>query len=408
MTLKGSKIKVSNKRNTILYYICQAGYGCVNLIALGTIFQTFMLECGISEANVSVCVSVIQVVQTVSMLSLAKFAENVKNIFLSVAISLFAHTLPLGAMLFISVNNGVSVGFKYILLFATGLILSLFMGIYNILSYKQPYHIMKISEFGKHTALAGVISGILCALVSALISFALNCYEYFDTMTVVCVLGIILAMVSGFANFGFIPIEVKENKKTAQKIDIFRYKPFYQLLMPNIFRGISMGIFNLTAVIGYHCNILDKANAALIVTLSQIAAIVSCFTYVYFASRRKSGFICLTSSLLILLFLPLMTISKSSLMFALFYFLAFFFINYISNAVPVIVAENIDYECIGQYTAWRMALYTGGIAIGGALVPILLNFVGGTLTLLICAILMLPCGIGYYLFERQCRKKAKT
>lgn len=366
-----------------------------------------MLECGISEANVSVCVSVIQVVQTLTMLLMSKSAENVKNIFLAVAICLFAQVLPLGAMLFISISTGVSIGFKYTLLFITSLILSFFMGLYNILSYKQPYHIMKISEFGKHTALAGVISGVLCAVVSAVISLALNRAPYFGTMTVVSVIGIVLAIVSGSINFGYIPIEVTRNKKGIKKINIFRYKPFYQLLIPNIFRGISMGIFNLTAVIGYHCGILNKATAALLVTLSQIAAILSCLSYVYFASRRKSGFICLVSSVIILIFLPLMTISKSSLMFVVFYFLAFFFINYISNAVPVIVAENIDYNCIGQYTAWRMALYTGGIAIGGALLPILLNFVGGTLTLLICGILMLPCGIGYYLFERLCRKKVK-
>ncbi len=398
---------MSNKRNNFLYYIGQSAYSCVSLIAMGTIFQTFMLESGISEANVSVCVSAIQVAQTVAMLLMSKPAENVKNIFLSIAICLFAQVLPLGAMLFICINTGLSVGFKYVLLFATGLILSVFMGIYSILSYKQPYHIMKISEFGKHTALAGVISGILCAVVSAVISLVLNRFEYFGTMTVVCILGIVLAVVSGGSNFGFVPIEVKENKKTAQKINILRYKPFYQLLIPNIFRGVSMGIFNLTAVIGYHCDILDKATAALLVTLSQIAAIISCLSYVYFASKRKSGIICLISSVVIVIFLPLMTISKSSLMFAVFYFLGFFFINCITHAVPVIVAENIDYNCIGQYTAWRMSLYTGGVAIGGALVPIMLKSVGGTLTLLICGIIMLPCGIGYYLFERQCRKKAK-
>lgn len=397
---------MSNKRNNILYYIGQSAYGCVSLIAMGTIFQTFMLECGISEANVSVCVSVIQVAQTVSMLLMAKFAENIKNIFLSLAICLFAQVLPLGAMLFICINTGLSVGFKYVLLFATGLILSLFMGVYSILSYKQPYHIMKITEFGKHTALAGVVSGVLCTVVSAVISFALKRFEYFGTMTTVCIFGIVLAIVSGASNFGFVPLEAKENKKNTQKINILRYKPFYQLLIPNIFRGVSMGIFNLTAVIGYHCRILDMATATLLVTLSQIAAIISCLSYAYFAFKRKNGIICLISSGIMVIFLPLMTISKSSLMFVVFYFLGFFFINHISNAVPVIVAENVDYNCIGQYTAWRMALFTGGVAIGGALVPLLLKFVGGTFTLLICGIIMLPCGIGYYLFERQCRKEA--
>ena len=84
----------------------------------------------------------------------------------------------------------------------------------------------------------------------------------------------------------------------------------------------------------------------------------------------------------------------------------FFFNNYISYGVPVIVAENIDYNCLGQYTAWRMALFTGGVAIGGVLVPILLELIGGSGTLLVSGLAMLPCGVGYYLFDRQCKKKA--
>ncbi|MBQ4120133.1 MAG: hypothetical protein IJD45_07075 [Clostridia bacterium] len=397
---------MSNIRNIVLYYIGQAAYGCVSIMAMGTIFQSFMIECGISEAKVSICVSVIQIVQTLTMLLMSKFAENIKKIFLSVAICLFAQVLPLGAMLFICINDGVSIGIKYVLLFATGLILSFFVGIYSVLSYKQPYHIMKITDYGKVTALAGVISGVLCTLVSAVISFALNGSPYFSTMISVCVFGILLAVVSGAVNFGYVKLDVNQSQKSTKKINIFRYKPFYKLLIPNISRGISMGIFNLTAVIGYHCGILDTATAALLVTISQIAAIISCLTYAYFASRRKNGIICLVSSVVLVMVLPLMTIGQSSLMFKLFYFFGFFFINHITNAVPVIVAENVDYNCIGQYTAWRMALFTGGIAIGGALVPLLLKFVGGTLTLLICGIIMLPCGIGYYSFERQCRKEA--
>lgn len=91
--------------------------------------------------------------------------------------------------------------------------------------------------------------------------------------------------------------------------------------------------------------------------------------------------------------------------FIIFYFISFLFVNYINLAVPVAVAEYIDYNCLGQYTAWRMALFTLGVSLGGLVVPILLNSVGGFVTLLICGITMLPCGIGYYIFEKNRRKK---
>jgi len=74
---------------------------------------------------------------------------------------------------------------------------------------------------------------------------------------------------------------------------------------------------------------------------------------------------------------------------------------YISYAAPVIIAEKIDYGCLGQYSAWRMGLTTLGTSLGSALVPILLEWVGAGGVLLFGGISMLPFGIGYYLFEKR-------
>lgn len=394
-------------KNYNLYYIQSASYSCVNLIAVGTIFQTFMLECGIDEAKVSLCVSIIQLVQTAAMLLLSRFAENIKNVLKAVAVCLFAQLIPLAAMLFICLFNDVSVNLKYILLFGTSLVLSVFMGVYNILAYKQPHHIMKITEYGKVSGQSGVIAGILGALVTTAIAFALKSFSYFGTMTVVCVVGLVLALLSGFVNFIYTPYSPADKNKNAEKINIFRYKPFYQLLAPNFLRGVSTGIFNLIAVIGYHSEILDKSTAAILATLSQIATLASCQTYAFIANKRKSGLICLISSVVMVITLPLMPLSGSSMRFVALYFVAFFFNNYIAYGVPVIVAENIDYNCLGQYTAWRMALYTAGVSLGGILVPVLLEAFGGSGTLLVSGIAMLPCGIGYYIFDRQCKKNHK-
>lgn len=394
-------------KNYTLYYLQTAAYSCVNLIAVGTIFQTFMLECGIDEAKVSLCVSIIQLVQTASMLLLSRFAENIKNVLKAVAVCLFAQVIPLIAMFSICLFSGVSVDLKYILLFGTGLILSVFMGVYNILAYKQPHHIMKITEYGKVSGQSGVIAGILGALVTTAIAFAVKSFSYFGTMMVVSIVGIVLALVSGFVNYVYTPFNPSNKNKNAEKINIFRYKPFYQLLVPNFLRGVSTGIFNLIAVIGYHSEILDKSTAAVLATLSQVATLVGCQTYAFIAAKRKSGLICLVSSLVMLIVLPLMPLSGSSIGFVTLYFIAFFFNNYIAYGVPVIVAENIDYNCLGQYTAWRMALYTAGVSIGGILVPVLLGAFGGAGTLLVSGITMLPCGIGYYIFDRQCKKNHK-
>ncbi len=395
---------MKNTKNYILYYFQTASYSFVNMIAVGTIFQTFMLECGISKPNVSFCVSTVQIIQTLTTILVSKFAENIKNVLRAVGVCLAAQSIPVLTMLFICLCSGISLDIKYILLFSTNVILGLFMGLYSILAYKQPYHIMKITEYGRVSGQSGVIAGVIGALATAVIAFALEKYSYFATMTVVLIFALIMAVGSGAVNLFYTPFDPYSKNKTAEKINIFRYKPFYQLLLPNLLRGVSTGIFNLIAVIGYDCKILDKATSAILVTLAQIATLVGCQTYSFIAARRKSGIICLISSVVMLLALPLMTAGGSVKAFIGLYFVAFFFVNYINHAVPVIVAENIDYNCLGQYTAWRMALHTAGVSIGGALVPILLDALGGTGTLLISGITMLPCGVGYYIFDRQNRK----
>lgn len=93
--------------------------------------------------------------------------------------------------------------------------------------------------------------------------------------------------------------------------------------------------------------------------------------------------------------------------FYILYFVIFLFVNYISISIPVLVAEKIDYNCLGQYTAWRMALFTFGIGAGGVVVPLLLKYVGAIGTLVVCGIAVLPCGIGYYMFERQSKIQEK-
>ena len=73
----------------------------------------------------------------------------------------------------------------------------------------------------------------------------------------------------------------------------------------------------------------------------------------------------------------------------------------VAYGVPVLVANRIDYRCLGQYTAWRMGLFTLGVALGGACVPALLQWIGPTGTLIVCGVTLLPCGIGYYRFEKD-------
>lgn len=295
-----------NKKNLILFYLQSVAYSAINLIAVGTIFQTFLLECGIDEAKVSFCVTAFQVIQTLTMLLISKAAENIKCVLQGVGISYLAYSILIVTMLFICFKTDLSVNTKYVILFIAGAVVSLFIGLINILSYKMPHHIMDIKDYGRATGQSGVISGVLGIAITSLMALALNRFDFFKTMLVVCVFGITLSCIAGWISFVYTPLDTNQKTYKCESINIFRYKPFYQLLGPNLMRGFSTGIFNLVAVIGYYSKVLDGASAALLITVSQIATLLGSQSYSFFAKKLKNGFLCLISSVVVFVSTPLM------------------------------------------------------------------------------------------------------
>ena len=154
------------------------------------------------------------------------------------------------------------------------------------------------------------------------------------------------------------------------------------------------------AVIGYSCDVLDSTGAGILVTLAQFATLTGCFMYSMLDGKLKDGTLTMLSGIAFCLLLPFMLLGNSQKVFLTVYFLVYLFYNFVNYAVPVLVARNIDYACIGQYSAWRMALHTVGTAIGSAMVPMLLKQVGGVGSLIVCGVLLLICGVCYYRFER--------
>lgn len=357
-----------------------------------------MLECGISNGNVATYVSVLQISQTALMLALSGVIEKIKNVLRASLFALLSFVIVFAAMLLVCFNPSFSPDVKYIILFAGGFAVNVALGFYNILSYKIPHHIMSIKDYGWITGISGIFSCVIGAAFSYLLGYFTKKYPYFSAMSAFVIFGIIITLSLTVIFKNFKRLTPSQSKKSEGSVNIFRYKPFYQLLAPNVLRGVSFGIYNLIAVIGFDAGIIDSAGAAILVSVSQIASIISYQIYIPFATHSKNGILCLVSCICFAVSLPFMM--SGTLAFYVFYFISFLFVNFINVTIPTIVAQHIEYRCLGQYTAWRMGLYTLGIAVGSGLVPFLLRF-GGVVTLAICGVAMIPCGLGYFIFEKK-------
>jgi len=389
------------RKNHFLYCAQYTIYSFMYLVVAGTIFQTFMLECGIDEAKASFSISVFQIVQTATMFLLSGVLEKVKNVLVGVSIYMLSYLIPFSAMTFISFGFCTSVDAGYVILFICGTLIGLFHGCYTAMFYKMPHLIMDMKDYGKVSGQSGAMAGVFGIVMSAAVSFLISRFEYFSAMIPILIVCSAFALVAAFIGFSFTRVDAAEKFSATEKINLFKYKPFYILMVPNLGRGVSTGVINLIAIIGYHENIIDSTTAAVMVTVSQIATFVGCQSFSAIASKHKNGLLCLFSSIGLVVFMPMMIIGKNHVVFLVFYFIAFVLNMYISYAAPVIIAEKIDYGCLGQYSAWRMGLTTLGTSLGSALVPILLEWVGAGGVLLFGGISMLPFGIGYYLFEKR-------
>ena len=389
------------EKNHILFYTYSALYNCAFLIISGSVLQTFMMECGISDTKVSFYVSFVQILQTAIMFISSKRVENTKNIFVSVALCIILQIPLFAVVLYISVTRSVAPDTAFILIMVASFILSIAQGIKNVAIYKLPHHIIDMKDYGKIMGNSGVIIGVLGVVFTGLLTFVMKRLEYFSVMAVFSAIGISFYLVSGWITMNYHKREPEFLGDVTEKINIFKYRPFYILLIPNLLRGFSAGVFGLAAVVGFSEKVLDSVGAALIVTLSQIATIAGCEAYSLFFSRNRNGIITLISSVAFAIILPFSFSGSSKTIFIVVYIIAYVFYNFVNYAVPVIVARNIDYRCLGQYTAWRMGLHTLGTALGSATVPLFLNLFGGTGTMIVCGITLLPCGICYYLFEKK-------
>jgi MFS family permease len=370
----------------------------------GTLLQTFLIEKGFSEENVTVLLSVLQVIQILTIFIFSSIADKFKRYKKATAFSVFA-SLPLSVFLLILSFSAES-GSSSIPFLIFGAFYNIFLGIYNIFSYKLPYTIIDMERYGIITSLVGVVGGGLSFGASVLISYLQTVFTFFAVMRVIYVLTLIfiigMAVVTLIFDENIPPLELEEEKK---KINILKYKPFLILIIPNVFRGFCTGIAGMAATIGYFIGVLDSTSASVLLAVTNISAIASSFLYSFLTRKIREKHMLLTASIMVFVFMSLMTVIKGTASFVTFFGLAYFFVYIVSLSVPVSITRTIKYDVIGQYTGGRILLHTLGSSLAGFLCIPMIKLFGAELTMIISGGLQLVSGIVYYVFLNDYEKQ---
>lgn len=403
------------KRNLTINYLINALYNVVSIVITGGIIQSFLLENGVDAQRVSVFVSVMQMAEVGAMVILAPFFERVENLFKLGSI-FYLFILPLSvAMTVVSLFRGFSVDTRYGIMMVTGFITYMAIGLAGMNGYKLPYKIFDLNDYGRICAVAGMITGVISIVSGAILTRALEAGDYHHVMaavSILCTLTILFCSVM-WLKFREVDVNASLMHNTGRKIRLLSYRPFTLLILPNIFRGLGTGAFNIFTAVGYHLGIIDSVTAGIMVTAGNVAMFITYFVYRKLAIKRIDPELIFVSGTALCILMPLAFAGGNVKVFLIVYAAAFFFKVMLEMLCPVAIIPVVDYEIMSQYTAWRVALCLLGIAVAGVITIPLIDRFGVIPTMIGYGLLLFAsgwiyCAVIKKLLKEKAAEKEKT
>ncbi len=306
-------------------YICTSIWNILFMMLSGSVLQTFLLEKRLSEQKTNIYFSFIQIIQIVTIIIFSAFTDKIKNPIKAMS-RIHLIELPfIVLLLFISLGDNQIKSSAILPLILTTLLFNIAYGIYNVISYKLPYLIFDMKEYGKILSFSGVLVGVFCFSSSVLLSFSQQKFGYLKVMRIVFVAAILLfvCFITVFCSYKQINTEaIKKAQKS--KFNFLTDKSFSTLIIPNILRGFCAGIIGMAVTMGYYLKCIDSSSASVIVILTNASTILGCAIYSVISNRINDKKLILISSIAVFIFMPLMLISKNTLCFLIFYAIAYF------------------------------------------------------------------------------------
>ena len=351
----------TERRNFSLYAVREGAYTAAMPFINGTLVQLFLAHKGVASERIGLFNTVLYIVNIGFTILLSNLAEKKPNALLRCnRLLLIQAALYLGFFTaFLPVQPGGDRLFLIVLAAA-----SIQMALYSckyIYEYKLLYQIIDINRYGALASFTGVVIGLMgagcgwvCAriiekgsgdtpyLLGMLLTEALLIAAYLSAKN--------LAVVNhAFDGARKAPVSAGET------VRMLRSPVFRKFVIPNILRGVTIGITNSIALIALGMG-YSEGVAARLTVMSSLGYITGSVFYHFFERKVKPVTMGLIGSVL-LCAMAFMPHSSGTALQALF-LIAFFGRILVDYSVPVMVFGMIDPEISGAYNAWRNVLFS--------------------------------------------------
>ena len=391
--------------NVKKYCIYTTIYNVGFTFCTGANMQTFLIQAGFSAEQVYVLNSLMQIMQVAMMLVLTFLSGRIKGVKTVTSISYLSLSLLTGVFLLGAINPELIKRGYVIAVFIVAGISYVGVGLYTILSYCLPYYTIDMKDYGKVTGISTAIAGGVSFLMSLAYSLLLSKFSYMKTTAAFFVIAIVCFIITSIvcASMRVKNAETnKEDRKRNDIISVFKNKNTYILLLPNFTRGLSIGIFNVIATIAISTSILNETTSSYVNVILQIATFAGNVFFAFAYKKFSSKNLLMIATLGLCVSFPL-SLELGIVGFFCCFTIASFFRFVIDTAIPIVITEIIPEEQIGPYTSIRLLVFTGAQAVATLLITPLNTAIGYTGVLIFATVMMLACGVTYYIVARKCK-----
>lgn len=393
--------------NYIKFWLRNALYATAILFFGGTVIQTFLMHQGIDSGAVGIYTTLLNAVNVVTAMTFSGMADKKKNI-----ISMISHLmLPVGVCylgfipLCLFFTGSTLVTFWTVILLGT--VQSFFIALRTVFEYKLPYRIILIENYGKLAAADGIITGIFGIASSTVLSYMFGKFPFYSVMLCGFIAAAILTVISAFINntlrvipeaesIGSVPtLTLINNKSQITYIkQLIRLPVFARLIPSNLLRGLSGGVFSMTAVIALGSGKIAGTGTANLVIALSVANLTGSLFFALFSNKINCRILCLCSSLVMTVFSFILAGNESS--FIILYFIVCMAKIIFDYSVPTLLYQVIPYDIAGSYHAWRLILTTVGTAVAATMTGYLILYIPAVFLLIFATVCQLCSGWVYF------------
>ena len=371
----------------------------------GSILQTFMISLNISDTTISFYNALIQLSQAIAIVVMVFVADKIRKTIKSfslivlsisiIAISLFICLFIRSDILAVKLVIFISSAFTYMLI-----------GIRFSLDYRVLYEIFDVKSTGKILGLAMAISGLASFGLSALYSYTVAIYNYYDVMiyffafAMFCI--ILSSVISGFFKK---TTETKPKQHKGLDFDAFKNKTILSFTIPSFARGFAAGIISLVTVVGFSKGILSVKTATYVTLVAQITSFMGNMLFSFLNKKIKAHITILLFSIILAIALPLTLVSGELILFLVFYAIVNFSLMIVNISVPILGYDVIPYNQIGSFTCVRLMIQMIGSVVASLTYKPLSNLVGYLWLFVITSVVQIICGLSHFLVVKKAKKQ---